>query len=119
MIMPRAIPYLTSVYRALLWLYPRELRGPYGCEMTAVFEQQLQTAWTRSGIRGVLAISSWAIREVVTVAIPSQILSERMIAPSASLLITAALFVGLTALLQDRALAGWINQKFLFGCGGH
>ena len=113
--MPRGIPYLIAVYRALLWLYPQELRARYGCEMASVFEQQLHTAWMRCGTRGLLTIASYAIREIVTVAIPSQILSERIIAPGASLLIAAALFVGLTALLQDRALAGWINHKFLFG----
>jgi hypothetical protein len=113
--MPKPIFHLIAAYRAMLWLYPRELRGTYGSEMALVFEQQLRTEWARRGMRGVLAASSSAIREVVTIAIPGRLLSERIIAPGASLVITSALFMGLVAVLQDRALAGWINHKFLFG----
>jgi hypothetical protein len=102
-------------YRALLQLYPHDLRTVYGAEMADVFEQQLQAEWCARGPRGVLATGWCAAKELLTVALPGRVLSERMIAPCLSLMVTTVFFLCLTAMLQDRALAQWIDHKFLFG----
>jgi hypothetical protein len=114
MSMPRALRYFLACYRALLWLYPRDLRAAYGGEMTDVLEQQLAAEWARSGARGLVAAGSCAIGELFTIAIPGQMLCTRMIAPVLSLLITSAMYATLLAIIEDRALAEWIGHTFLF-----
>jgi hypothetical protein len=113
--MPKTLQYVLACYRALLWLYPAELRTVYGCEMVDVFERQLWSEWTSRGSCGVLVTAYYAIRELFTIALPGQLLNQRMIAPGLSLVITSAMLASLVAMLQDRALAQWINHKFLFG----
>jgi hypothetical protein len=83
--------------------------------MADVFEQLLWTEWTSRGTRGVFATAWCAIRELFTIALPGRLVSERMIAPCLSMVITSAVLVFLVAMLQDRALAQWVNHKFLFG----
>jgi hypothetical protein len=112
---PKTLQYVLTCYRALLWLYPRDFRVTYGYDMADVFQQQLCAEWTRRGMRGVLATGSYAIGEIFTIALPGQLLNERMIAPCLSLPITSAIFMTLLAFMRDNALAKWISHKFLFG----
>jgi hypothetical protein len=88
---------ILAAYRALLWLYPAELRAVYGREMQDVFEQQLAE-------EGLLIAAWFALRELFTIALPARLLSERMIAPYLSLVITSVILVSLEALLHHCAL---------------
>ena len=117
--MPRALKCILACYSASLWLYPAELRRSYGREMADVFEQQLLAAWTREGLRGVRETCICAIEELITIALPARIWNERLIAPVLSLIITSAVFITLVAIMQDPALAKWIDHKFLFGGSRH
>jgi hypothetical protein len=114
--MPRSMQLVLFCYEALLALYPRELRQKYGPEIVEAFQQDLWTEWSARRARGVLSIVLCALREVFTVAMPGWFLSERTIASALSLLITTTVFVSMIAVMEDRALAAWINHKFLFGC---
>jgi hypothetical protein len=96
--MPKALQYLSVSYRALLWLYPSDLRDAYGQDMANIFEQQLWTEWTKRGTRGVAAAGCRAFCELFTVAIPRRLMSDRVIAAGLSLVITSgvlALLVGI------------------------
>jgi hypothetical protein len=95
---PRFLQYILFCYRALLWLYPQDLRNAYGQDMANVFEELLRTEWTKRGNRGVASAGCRAIGELFTVAIPGQLMSDRMIAAGLSLVITSgvlALLVGI------------------------
>jgi hypothetical protein len=113
--MPKTLRFVMRCYRALLWLYPLEFRAAYAREMTDVFEQQLRAEWIARGLRGTLVTGWYAIDDLFTVALPSRLLNQSLIAPCLAPLIAAAVFLSLTTLLQDRALAKWINHTFLFG----
>src|ERR1700733_3169218 len=93
--MQKTLHYVLAAYRALLWLYPAELRANYGGEMAEVFEQQLTLEFASRGLRGALSTTWYAIRELLTIALPGRLLSERMIAPSLSLAITSAVLISL------------------------
>ncbi len=74
--MPKALQYFPVSYRALLWLYPPDLRDAYGQDMANVFEQQLWTEWTKRGTRGVAVTGCRAIGELFTVAIPGRLAGD-------------------------------------------
>jgi hypothetical protein len=95
---PKTLHYVLACYRALLWLYPPDLRNAYGKDMENIFEQLLRTEWTNRGARGVAATGCRAFGELFTVAIPRQLMSDWMIAAGLSLVITSgvlALLVGI------------------------
>jgi len=81
---------MLGCYRALLWLYPSDLRHRYGRDMTDIFEQVLRSEWARRGMRGVAATGCRAIGELLTIAIPGQLASEWMIATSLLLALNSA-----------------------------
>jgi hypothetical protein len=105
--MPIIIRYLSLCYRALLCLYPAELRSGYGAEMANVFEQLLRTEWQRRGARGVAATGCRAIGELFTVAIPGRLMSDAMIAAGLSLVITCGVLALLVGIMM------WPRYKFL------
>lgn len=105
--MPGVIQYLSLCYRALLCLYPAELRSAYGADMANVFEQILRTEWQRRGTRGVAATGCRAIGELFTVAIPGRLMSEAMIAAGLSLVITSGVLALLVGIMM------WPRYKFL------
>jgi hypothetical protein len=100
--MPKTLQYFLSCYRALLWLYPRDLRHAYGNDMADVFKQLLWTEWTSRGMRGVAAAGRRAIGEVITVAIPSHLVSDWMIATGLSLVITSGVLASLVGVMMAR-----------------
>lgn len=100
--MPKTLQYVLSCYRALLWLYPRDLRHAYGNDMADVFKQLLWTEWTRRGMRGVVVAGRRAIGEVLTIAIPSQLASDWMIATGVSLVITSGVLASLVGVMMSR-----------------
>jgi hypothetical protein len=99
---PKILPYLLSCYRALLWLYPRELRQAYGNDMADVFNQILWAEWTSRGMRGIAAAGRRAIGEVFTIAIPGLIVSDWMIATGLSLVITSGVLASLVGVMMSR-----------------
>jgi hypothetical protein len=102
--MPKTLRYFLRVYKALLWLYPDELRLGYGNDMADVFHEVLQAEWTRRGIRGVTAAGCRALGEVFTVAIPRQLLSDWMITTGLSLAINSAILALLVGILMHGAI---------------
>jgi hypothetical protein len=113
--MPKILLLILACYRAHLRLYPSELRIAYGGEMQKVFEQQLCSEWDSRGLRGIVATGWDAFRDLFTIALPAQLLRDSMIASYLSLVITSAVLFFLVAMLQDRALAKWVNHQFLLG----
>ena len=105
--MLRILRYLSLCYRALLWLYPAELRSVYGADMAYVFEQLLRTEWQRRGARGVTATGCRALSELFTVAIPERLMSDGMIAAGLSLVITSGVLALLVGIMM------WPRYKFL------
>jgi hypothetical protein len=101
--MPNSPQFVLGCYRALLWLYPAELRRAYGTDMVDVFEQLLWSEWKRRGMRGVAAAGWHAIGEVFTVAIPSQLVSDWMIATGLSLVITSGVLGLLVGIMMRGA----------------
>ena len=91
--MPAVLQCVSGCYRALLWLYPTDLRRKYGEEMTDVFEAVLLAEWTNRGARGVAAAVYRAIRELFTVAIPGQLVSDWMVIIGLSLAINLGVVV--------------------------
>jgi hypothetical protein len=70
--MPVYLLLSARVYAAMLYLYPSELRHDFGGEMAEVFAEDLASALTFHGIRGVLAVWWCALKEFVVVAVPEQ-----------------------------------------------
>ncbi len=104
--MPPILQYVLRCYRALLWLYPADLRNAYGQDMANVFEQVIKAEWTKRGTRGVAVSGCRAIGEVFTVAIPGWLMSDRMIAAGLSLVITSGVLALLVAIMM------WPRYKF-------
>jgi hypothetical protein len=100
--MSKTLRYILGCYRALLWFYPPDLRRKYGNEMADIFEQLLQTEWTRRGARGVAATGCRAIGELFTIAVPRQLLSQWMIVTGLSLAISSGILVLLVGIMMRR-----------------
>jgi hypothetical protein len=100
--MPKSLRYVLACYRALLWLYPPDLRREYGSEMIDVFSQVLFVEWTRRGKRGAAAVGSRALGEVFTVAIPGHLSSDWLIVACLSLIINSGILGLLVAVMMFR-----------------
>ncbi|MGB6944508.1 MAG: hypothetical protein WBE37_19070 [Bryobacteraceae bacterium] len=85
------------LYQKLLLLYPAELRRDFGAEMVLAFADDMEAAWGDARIAGVLQIWWYALREIVTVALPAQTSNPCVLVP--------ALSFGLAALTQGTELA--------------
>jgi hypothetical protein len=94
--------WVLRCYRALLRVYPPDLRHAYGSDMADVFDQLLSAEWSRRGMRGVAAAGWRAIGEVFTIAIPSWLASDWMIAAGLSLLITSGVLASLVRVMLSR-----------------
>ena len=63
---PSAVLRLTfTMYRFMLWLYPRRFRREYGEEMSRVFRQMIGEAWRSRGPMGLLLVGLHAIADFV------------------------------------------------------
>ena len=60
-------------YRMMLHVYPGSLRSLFQQEMLSVFEDQLQSAWERSGYRGVARCWCGAVVEMLSLAFPDSL----------------------------------------------
>jgi hypothetical protein len=93
----------SRTYGVLLTLYPRELRIRFAEEMTEVFEQQLQDAWDESGFVGLVQVWLCTIRELLCVALPTQIGQPIVVVPTLSLISNSAMFLALLRELSPLA----------------
>ena len=85
----------SRVYSVLLALYPRDLRLRFAEEMTEVFEHQVQDAWDESGFNGLARVWLCTIRELLCVALPSQLGQPIVVVPTLSLIGNSAMFLAL------------------------
>ncbi len=77
------------LYEKLLLLYPENLRRDFGSEMALAFAEDLRSAWGDARIAGVLQIWWYALRELVTVALPGQRSNRSVLCPVLSFVLCA------------------------------
>jgi len=65
---PSILDLSHKVYESLLICYPKDLRGDFGDEMIAVFDEQAWEAYSRRGSPGLLSVWFRVTWEIVTVA---------------------------------------------------
>jgi hypothetical protein len=76
------------LYEKLLLLYPEDLRRHFGAEMVLAFVDDMEAAWGDARIAGVLQIWWYALREIVTVALPAQTSNPCVLVPALSFVLT-------------------------------
>jgi hypothetical protein len=101
--MSTAFTTCSRAYRALLILYPDDLRRTFGAEMAGVFEQQLADAWARSGIAGAMRVWLYVAHELFFVALPAQLAAPVVVVPMLSLISNSFLFLALLRALSPLA----------------
>lgn len=77
-----------KVFERSLVCYPKELRDDFGSEMMEVFDEQVTDAYAGGGYVGLLRVWFNAVREIVTVALPSRF-AERAV-PIVGVIVTLA-----------------------------
>ena len=99
------IPFKASsrTYGVLLTLYPRDLRLKFAEEMMEVFEKQVEDAWDERGFIGLVQVWLCTIRELLCVALPSQMGQPIFVVPTVSLISNSALFLALLRELSPLA----------------
>ncbi|MGD1068788.1 MAG: hypothetical protein ABSB15_01500 [Bryobacteraceae bacterium] len=85
--MSAAIELSCRAYSVLVLLYPLEFRREFQREMTCVFRRQLGEGLAEAWV--------WALRELVTVALPMQLRNSLVIASAASLVGTSIIYLAL------------------------
>lgn len=90
--MPAILYISCRLYGWMLVLYPPALRSRFGQDMADVFEQQISEAWQRGQFRGVAAVWSCALEELVLVALPAWLNPGILRTCAISLLSTMAVF---------------------------
>lgn len=78
------------LYEKLLLLYPADLRREFGGEMSLIFAEDLEAAWGDARIAGVLQVWWYALRELVTVALPAQRSNPCVLVPAVAFALVAA-----------------------------
>jgi hypothetical protein len=74
----------SRMYERLLFLYPEELRREFGAEMALAFSDDLESAWSDARLAGVAQIWCYALRELLTVALPGQTSNPSVLVPALS-----------------------------------
>lgn len=116
--MNRMLHASVSLYKALLVLYPPEVRNRFGSEMAETFAQQLTDAWAEERASGVLKVWALALPELFWIALAGQVLRPAIALPVTAILITGPLFLSLIwALQHPLVLNAWYHQ--LLGGGRH
>jgi len=107
-----------AVYRALLALYPPQVRRAFASEMADTFARQLADAWAEEGLTGVAHVWLLTLLELASIALPRQLARPATTVPAASLAATSALFFSLLwALEHSLVLNAWYHG--VFGGGRH
>jgi hypothetical protein len=105
------------LYERLLLLYPRELRCEFGSEMILAFADDLEAAWGDARIAGVAQIWWYALREMLTVALPAQRSNPCVLVPALSFLLAAStqsaeLYLAYHQVARVNAL--WLSDSIRF-----
>jgi hypothetical protein len=82
------------LYEKLLLLYPEDLRREFGAEMALAFSEDLESAWGDARLAGVLQIWGYALREVLTVALPGQKSNPCVLVPALSFALVSSVQAG-------------------------
>ena len=98
-----------KVYESILIFYPKDLRGDFGNEMLAVFDEQAWEAYSRRGSSGLLRVWFRATWEIVTVAFPDRIAGRGI----PIIVVTAAL----TFMLWFASYISYVMETACSGCG--
>jgi hypothetical protein len=84
-----------SLYKMLLFTYPRDFRLRFGSEMVATFSDLVDGEWEHKGLAGVVRVWRSALAEVFSVAVPLQLQRSIVVTTSLSLLSSFALFMAI------------------------
>ncbi len=93
--MTSAVRVSCSLYKMLLFTYPRDFRLRFESEMVATFSDLVGGEWEHKGLAGVARVWQSALAEVVSVAVPLQLQRSIVVATSLSLLSSFALFMAI------------------------
>ena len=98
------------IYRLLLRLYPRDLRGKWEEEIVEAFEAQLGDGW----------LNAWscAIMELFQVALPLRTTDKTLVIPLVSVVANGMLFFGLIWALGNSMKMLAAYHKLLATLGG-
>lgn len=92
------VHWSASIYRAILVLYPFELRYQYGDEMVAVFAEDLADACENGRADDVIGVWWRAASEVLRIALPARIANQALVAPAVSVVLHLAAIGSVLAL---------------------
>lgn len=82
--MSQLLSLSSRMYESLLFLYPEDLRREFGAEMALAFSDDLESAWGDARLAGVAQIWWYALRELLTVALPGQTSNPSVLVPALS-----------------------------------
>jgi hypothetical protein len=82
--MSRLLSLSSRMYERLLLFYPGDLRREFGAEMALAFSDDLESAWGAARLAGVAQIWWYALRELLTVALPGQTSNPSVLVPALS-----------------------------------
>ena len=82
-----------GLYKILLFMYPREFRQRFECEMVSTFSDLISYEWEQKGVLGVARVWRSALEEVFSAAVPLHLQSPMVVTISLALLSSLALFV--------------------------
>ena len=81
-----------SLYKMLLFTYPRDFRLRFGSEMVATFSDLVGGEWEHKGLAGVVRVWRSVLGEVFSVAVPLQLQGSIVVPISLALLSSFTLF---------------------------
>ena len=90
-----------SLYKMLLFTYPRDFRLRFESEMVTTFSDLICEEWEHNGLPGVARVWRCALGEVFSAAVPLQLQSSIVVAMSLSLVSSLALFVAIFHAMFD------------------
>ena len=93
--MTSAVRVSCSLYKMLLFAYPRDFRLRFESEMVGTFSDLVRGEWQHKGLAGVARVWRSAFAEVFSVAVPLLLQSSIVVAASLSLLSSFALFMAI------------------------
>ena len=93
--MTSAVRVSCSLYKMLLFTYPRDFRLRFESEMVATLSDLVGGEWEHKGLAGVAREWRSAVSDVFSVAVPLQLQSSIVVATSLSLLSSFALFMAI------------------------
>jgi len=82
------------IYERLLFLYPEDLRREFGVEMALAFTDDLESAWGDARLAGVMQIWWYALRELLTIALPALTSNRCVLVPALSFALVSLVQAG-------------------------